>query len=696
MRRTVLACLCIVLAGCGRAARQPAPPPPTSPGAPAVGAATSLSIEQKRATFAQAHEAIAAQQYSQAAALLDPLCAGSCRGATCAVAYPELEDYCLNYLALSYSRSGDDATADALWARLASTQPQSLFAAQANLERARLLRRQGDLAGAQPLLAAARLSDDDAVAVRALIELAAIEQAAGSPAAAQADLLAARSRAPGSALGREAKQNLDVLRQQYPELQPSGAALEAEARLLLKEGDPAGAREAVDRLLATAPPAAQPGLLRLRADAEIASGQTDQALASLREIVMQYPNSPKAPEALFRYATLLWNRDRNDEARSAFLEFRNRYPDDERMPDVLYALARIEQGDGRNAEAMRLFEQLTERYPSAKVAREAGWRIGWIDYQEGRYREAAAAFGRAASGAGSSAAPESEYWQARSLERAGDREAADSLYRALLAAAPASYYAQLAEQRLGQPPPRAQIGAAPAPLADIGAPPPGADPYHWVRARELHAIGLRAPSRAELRAYEHATADDPSATAALLPAYQVVGGYRDAIRLGSARGYTDPAIFFPLAFWPQVSRSAGQNGTDPLLILALMRQESMFDPAARSPADARGLMQLLPSTAERTASNIGAPSPAGQLYDPDVNISLGVAHMQELLRDYGGDPVKVLAAYNAGPSAVAKWEARFGTLPPDEFVESITYRETRDYVKRVLGNYRRYQIEYAN
>jgi soluble lytic murein transglycosylase len=206
---------------------------------------------------------------------------------------------------------------------------------------------------------------------------------------------------------------------------------------------------------------------------------------------------------------------------------------------------------------------------------------------------------------------------------------------------------------------------------------------------------LRPLGRTELRAFERDHSDYPAATEPLLTAYQAVDGYRDAIRLAHARGFTDPNIFFPLAFWPQVERQTRGTNLDPLFVLALMRQESMFDPAARSPADARGLMQLLPSTAEGVAQRTGQPSPEGKLYDADTNITLGVAHLHELMAAYGGDPIRTMAAYNGGAAAVAKWDQRFGGLPPDEFVESITYRETREYVKRVLGNYRRYQQEYA-
>lgn len=682
MRRVVLGGLCVVLAGCGGAAQTRVPAPPAA--APPVVAAPR-TIESKRAAFAQAHADVTAQRYAQAAPQLEALCP----------VYPELQDYCLRDLALSRARSGDAAGAEALWAQLAATHPQSLFAARASLEQARLRRAQGDLAAVGALLEAARNSADDDVVLEALFELAALELAAGNEMAAYDHLMAVRTLAPGTALGRDAKREIDGLRRDNPGLEPRGSALEAELDLLLKERDFPAARAAANRLLADAPPAERPDLLRKRADAELGAGETELGLATLQDIVRQYPSSSAAPGALYRYATVLWNRDRNDEARAAFLELRHQYPGSPSNPDALYALARIAQGEGQSNQAIATYTELSEAYPASSVAREARWRIGWIYYQEGHWRDAASAFARIANSSGPGSAADADYWRARALEQAGDRVAAEDIYRAIVSEAPANYYAHWAEQRLGR------SSVSPAPIAappqppSLGPAPPGSNPYHWVRASELQAVALRPPARTELRAFERDNADQPAATAPLLTAYQGVDGYRDAIRLGSARGFTDPAIFFPLAFWPQVSRHAAADGVDPLLALALMRQESMFDPAARSPADARGLMQLLPSTAERVARDTGQPSPDGKLYDPETNIALGVAHLRELMQAYQGNELKVLAAYNGGPAAVSKWEQRFGALPPDEFVESITYRETRDYVKRVMGNYRRYQIEYG-
>ena len=433
-------------------------------------------------------------------------------------------------------------------------------------------------------------------------------------------------------------------------------------------------------------------LLRLRATAELDGGQVEDGLATLQEIVRASPGAAAAPEAQFRYASVLWNRDRDQEAEQAFVELRRRYPGDAHMPEVLYALGRIAQGDGRVDEAIATYAQLADAYPASALAHEARWRIGWIRYQQARWREAAAAFEQVPPSPDGGDA-DARYWRARALERAGDAAEAQRIYRAILADTPTSYYALWTERRLGQAPTVTRAITAPRQSDGIGVAPAGADPYHWVRANELQAAGLRPLSLAELRAFEHANAE--AATAATLSAYQAADGYRDAIRLARARGVSDPSVLYPLAFWPDVARHTGSNGVDPLLVFAVMRQESLYDPAARSPADARGLMQLLPSTAEHVAHRLGQPSPAGRLFDPDTNITLGTAHLQELLDAHPGEPLKALAAYNGGEAAVAKWERRFPGVETDEFVESITYRETRDYVKKVVGNYRRYQQTYG-
>jgi soluble lytic murein transglycosylase-like protein len=161
-------------------------------------------------------------------------------------------------------------------------------------------------------------------------------------------------------------------------------------------------------------------------------------------------------------------------------------------------------------------------------------------------------------------------------------------------------------------------------------------------------------------------------------------------------GHPLDRFLYPLAYWDVIRAHAETTGVDPFLVVALIRQESLFAARAVSPKGARGLMQLMPDTSARLARKVGRSVPeARDLERPEVNIAFGMAYLQELFERYGVDQIhKVLAAYNAGERAVTKWERRFPAVGPDEFVERISYRETRDYVKAVLANRRLYRLLY--
>jgi soluble lytic murein transglycosylase len=131
-------------------------------------------------------------------------------------------------------------------------------------------------------------------------------------------------------------------------------------------------------------------------------------------------------------------------------------------------------------------------------------------------------------------------------------------------------------------------------------------------------------------------------------------------------------------------------------VLGLIREESAFAPRAVSRTGARGLMQLMPQTADLTARENRLPPVApAALETPEVNIRIGVHHLADLFREFGGNLSLTLASYNAGKQSVQRWVQRFGVADEVEFVEDIPYAETRGYVKRVLGSYERYRTLYA-
>ena len=143
---------------------------------------------------------------------------------------------------------------------------------------------------------------------------------------------------------------------------------------------------------------------------------------------------------------------------------------------------------------------------------------------------------------------------------------------------------------------------------------------------------------------------------------------------------------FPLHHDATIRREAAKNNLDPAWIAAEIRAESVFDPNARSRANAMGLMQVLPGTGMEVARQLGVPwGGANSLYDADTNIILGSAYLRQLLDKYGGQPYFAIAGYNAGPAPLARWQSQRPGMDPDFWIETISYKETRDYVARVLA-----------
>lgn len=205
------------------------------------------------------------------------------------------------------------------------------------------------------------------------------------------------------------------------------------------------------------------------------------------------------------------------------------------------------------------------------------------------------------------------------------------------------------------------------------------------RAFELYAVGLPKLARREWSAALDGA--DP-------------GTVRQAVDLAYRRGWYDRAVFalnsgdalryyeqrFPLAGQDGLVPQSQQAGIDPAWGYGILRAESAWMSDARSGADARGLMQLLPSTAALVAKRNGLPWSGGEsLYDPVVNVQLGTRYLAQMAARFNGAPWLASAAYNAGPVRVDQWLAARGSLEPDLFVASMPFKETREYVARVMA-----------
>ncbi len=353
---------------------------------------------------------------------------------------------------------------------------------------------------------------------------------------------------------------------------------------------------------------------------------------------------------------------------------------------------------GRRGEAAAHYGRAIAAAPGSGEAAEARWRLGWIALIAGRSTEAEARFKEAARAAPyRSEEARAWYWVAKALEARGRRPSAgrapsgeaEALLRRIAQEYPLTFHGQRARARLGMPAPTLQPAPAAAPEALHGA---QAAPAH----EELARLGLDAdaalaaedsldasPGRRDLRVVRFL-----AKTHARLGAVRRSVAYAEEALAGGVRDEAVWRLAYPRAYWPEATRAAQAAGVDALLLLALVREESRYDPVVISPARAVGLAQILPTTAQAMTGD--ASITASRLKDPEANLLLGARYLRLQLDRFGGDLRLALAAYNAGPGAAYRWKDL--DADPDYFIEKIGYAETRAYVRRVLGSYGVYRL----
>nr|WP_298722747.1 lytic transglycosylase domain-containing protein [uncultured Steroidobacter sp.] len=269
------------------------------------------------------------------------------------------------------------------------------------------------------------------------------------------------------------------------------------------------------------------------------------------------------------------------------------------------------------------------------------------------------------------------YWAARASEKNGEAELARQLYESVLV--DDNFYSIMAGARLDRPvaPHPEKLPLDQAQVERMEQLPP------MVRARELLLSDLRNQANSEWSFGFEQLMESARTQAIHLAARW--GWYDQAIATASQqRVYNDYELLYPQPYDAEVLSAAKLTGLSPQLIYSVMRQESLYRRDAQSSAGARGLLQMLPETARRTASKWNKPRPSpDDLFNPVINVPLGAANLRGLLDRFGGQTLVALAGYNAGPNAAARWMPS-EALDPDIWVENIPYNETRNYVQRIL------------
>jgi soluble lytic murein transglycosylase len=313
--------------------------------------------------------------------------------------------------------------------------------------------------------------------------------------------------------------------------------------------------------------------------------------------------------------------------------------------------------------------------------------------------------------AGGSEVPSALYWRGRIYEEEEHNfPQATNYYHRVTEIYPDYYYAILARERL------AALGTQPStpPAAALAAAQKG--PQHSLTAdlpeNDIHLIKARLLANAALNEYIapeiHASpTSDQWGALAQAEIYVSFGEYTRALQSMKHSGISFFALpfnqvpevywhlYFPQPYWTELVADSGKNGLDPYLVASLIRQESEFNAGALSRANAYGLMQLLPSVGKSLARKDGIKRfDASQLLNPSINLELGTQNLKQVLDRFGGQVEYALAAYNAGDTPVRQWLSSNDYKDVPEFVESIPYSETRDYVQAILRNREMYRQLY--
>ena len=411
-------------------------------------------------------------------------------------------------------------------------------------------------------------------------------------------------------------------------------------------------------------------------------------------------------------------RNANDDARvNAYLaQLRERAPTSSWLQESLFDAANMFMLKHDYDHAIDNYREIHQRFPQGPRAAYAHWRAAWLELRQGRTDDALRQFREQLElYPSSNEVTAAMYWEGRLLEEKGDLPGARAWYAKLSERYRNYYYALMARERLRTIGIQAMTDdpllAHIHPVAELDpsaaevTPPP--DDLRMEKSKLLENAGLIDFAVKELQAV-------PNCGSGNWASLQVARIYTDNNQPHRALQYlkhvvpsytaqeigTLPVpywkVLFPRPFWPEVQRFAAENNLDPYLVAALIRQESEFNPGAVSYANAYGLMQLLPGTGKTMAKSVGMKHyNTAALLAPTTNIELGTRYFRDMTNKLGMVEY-ALAAYNAGSDRVEDWRDNSHYRDIQEFVESIPFYQTRDYVQSIVRNAAIYRRLYGS
>jgi soluble lytic murein transglycosylase len=365
---------------------------------------------------------------------------------------------------------------------------------------------------------------------------------------------------------------------------------------------------------------------------------------------------------------------------------------DKRAGSILITVASDMRRDGRIDEAIKMYQDIIEQYPSE--TEDAVWGIGWTYFLTGEYKKASEVFTKLYTNYNDT---KYLYWKARSLEASG--EDTSSIYHTLMKKERDFYNIMSYVRTKGSPEQleteklktkNYELRTKNENITPVTGTPATAKKIDRIEA--LFELGFSKEALSEL-IYISKSAASIDDLLYIGSKFQELGEYKYILNLTLKVPYMEKLhhLWYPLAYRDIVEDLSGRYGIEPLLVVSVIREESRFDPEAKSSAGARGLMQVMPQTAYQLDNKLKLGiSNTYQIYDVKNNLHLGVYYLSNLIKEFGSYTY-ALAAYNAGEEKVRRWIQKGNYKSIDEFIEDIPYTETKSYVKRVLTTFFEYK-----
>jgi soluble lytic murein transglycosylase len=436
------------------------------------------------------------------------------------------------------------------------------------------------------------------------------------------------------------------------------------------------------------------------ANAYFRAGQYRDAERALLAVANAATDRKVASDALYTAARAQYRDGRHTVARATLARIVRDYSDQSAAVRASYLTADLDHDDASLATATEHYRQAIRLAPTGSEAAIARMRLGGIAFAAGRFDEALREFDEYRN-THRSGRPyqQATYWSAQALSRLGRNEDALARLREARRLDPFSYYGGLAGAELGDDGWGARLEPSPPPNERFDAQVQRA----LARVDLLREVGWDEAATFEMERVRRHMASFDGALYSLAEALNDRGFTGPGIALGWDIQRREGAwntrllrIVYPFPFRNIITAEARDRNVDPFLAAALIRQESMFNPRARSPVGALGLMQVMPATGNTLARTLGIKGfKPEMLTQPELNVHFGMAYLADQLRTYGNRLDAVLAAYNAGPSRVTRWRRFPEWNDRLLFAERIPFDETRDYVRIVQNNRRIYAALYG-